>query len=87
MALTEKQKNCPYCHENILGQIKQIVHLNMDVADWMDPDIHEVLLDPRHSEIVLQGNVGGCGEYVATKNINYCPMCGRPLGEEKWNNY
>lgn len=78
MKLTEKQKNCPYCHENVLGQIKQIIKLTMN-DDELEPDIHEALVDPRHSQIVLQGYVGGRGEYSVLKKINFCPVCGRDL--------
>lgn len=78
MKLTKEQHDCPYCHENVLGQIKQIIKLTMN-DDELEPDIHEALVDPRHGQIALQGYVGGRGEYSVLKKINFCPVCGRDL--------
>ena len=74
MKLTEKQKNCPYCHKKDRDHGLKMIKVGSDYQ----------------SELVL----GEDGWYLWVANpltfqvmipINYCPMCGRPLNEEKTN--
>lgn len=69
MKLTEKQKNCPYCHggNDIINTLHygglgcvlgQVVHIEGDML------------------VVEEGT-------TESKKINWCPMCGRPLNEEE----
>lgn len=69
MKLTEKQKNCPYCHYDFDGiPVEQLeTEGNLDIeAEIGGTDIY----------------LFNTGDY-ATIPINYCPMCGRPLNEEE----
>lgn len=68
MKLTEKQKHCPYCRDQ--ADLLQIEHTN--TVDQIDVYIAggDLRLDSYFS-----------GGDVLT--INYCPMCGRPLGDDK----
>lgn len=68
MKLTEKQKNCPYCHEkdNLLQTNDErpvdgdLVYINGNGYLNSETDLGHVY-----------------------RKINYCPMCGRPLNEEE----
>lgn len=61
MKLTEKQKNCPYCHngETFSGEFGWI-------AAVREFDSRIIAISPDENVCIL--------------NVNYCPMCGRPLG-------
>lgn len=69
MKLTEKQKDCPYCHgrKDIINTLHygglgcvlgQAVHIEGDML------------------VVEEGT-------TESKKINWCPMCKRPLNEEE----
>ena len=64
MNLTEKQKNCPYCHEGetLSGELGW-------VATIRKFDSRIIAVSPTEDVCVL--------------NVDYCPMCGRPLNEEE----
>ena len=66
MKLTEKQKNCPYCHDQC--DLLQTAHTN--TVDQIDVYIsgNDLRLDSYFS--------GG-----DVQKINYCLMYGRPLNE------
>lgn len=66
MALTEKQKNCPYCH-NISGHKTMIFDIPDLKAKLQGASIH-------------CDNKRGC--YRIDFPINYCPVCGRELGDD-----
>ena len=82
--LTEEQKNCPYCHPGS----------NLPPHNaWDDGELQfEELDDPKvDNSGDCWGDIGfapaekiltswGEGEEPLVININYCPMCGRPLG-------
>lgn len=74
MKLTEKQNNCPYCHGKPL--------MYYDYGD----DSNKIWID---SNGKLQ-QVTWSATYIAVDTdpedgvqLNYCPMCGRPLNEEE----
>lgn len=64
MKLTEKQKNCPYCHEGetFSGEL-----------GWV------AIIRKFDSRIIAVSPT----EEVCVLNVDYCPMCGRPLNEEE----
>lgn len=66
--LEEKQASCPYCH----SPYETIV----EAINW---DEMNVALD-RDNRLREWGD-NGIGENPTP--INYCPMCGRKLGEEE----
>ena len=74
MKLTEKQKNCPYCHGKIQGQMlgKKMLDKTPDGNAWLD------MADNGVFEYHING-ITVLGE----KKFKYCPMCGRPLNEEE----
>ena len=67
--MTEKQKNCPYCHDQC--DLLQIEHTNTVTVDQID--VYIAGDDLRLDSYFYGGDV---------QTINYCPMCGRPLNEE-----
>ncbi len=84
MKLTEKQKNCPYCHSE-----KSLIGTPLDeITVYVANDLHshslKVVYDFSNgavdNEEFMNAPFGGVGRL-----INYCPMCGRYLlnDEEK----
>lgn len=88
MKLTEKQKNCPYCHpySGIPGDDAQ------EFDDRGDEDNYRNgwgidLYITQGNQLVVMASAGYFGDYYIEKHpfnrINFCPMCGRPLNEEE----
>ncbi len=75
MKLTEKQKNCPYCHEKgadrHVKMIQDIPGCTMGLIKRKDG---------WHLWTSLRLTFIGSLEPIV-----YCPMCGRPLNEEDSN--
>lgn len=76
MKLTEKQKNCPYCHK----PYKPFVSTGMEPANSLSES----------SYYVGVSNVLGEGPITETTlgiinvlKVPYCPFCTRPLNEEE----
>lgn len=67
MKLTEKQKNCPYCHGG--RKAKPLVENGDDFLSF-----------DRHGSVCF-GDDGAVTFYENI--IKYCPMCGRPLNKEE----
>ncbi len=61
LELTEKQKNCPYCH-GICRAILEAPDFKLNVG------CKDLICDFKKT-----------GGWI-NPPINYCPMCGRPLG-------
>lgn len=82
MKLTEKQKNCPYCHEdkeNTLDYYRK----RSDVA--LDKTLFGKPLST-HTDISIGiGYEYGISTWrqVYGAQIYFCPMCGRPLNKEE----
>lgn len=78
MKLTEKQKNCLYCHHS-----KQVLTFT---DNWHSP-LATMGIVLTHSALpyedsyfeVAPDHGGKVGVLV---EFNYCPMCGRPLNEK-----
>lgn len=71
MKLTEKQKNCPYCH----GEKDLINTLHYEYPHRLGKQLGQV--------IHVEGNRLVCEEDTTeTVKIGYCPMCGRSLTNE-----
>lgn len=71
MKLTEKQKNCPYCHG------KDLINTLHD--DWRAEPGDNLLGQAVHIEgnyLVVEENT------TESKWINFCPICGRQLDED-----
>lgn len=77
MKITEKQKNCPYCHT----PFKKWDDGLWDEATWQIDSYTDI--GGKHYELLGMGYVPDA-DTVANlpAEINYCPKCGRPLGEE-----
>ena len=71
MKLTEKQKNCPYCHGMKRMQDRLIYGTRRDILALKDNSIEYTLVLPDHKEYEVQAYV------------EYCPMCGRYLLNEE----
>lgn len=72
MKLTEKQKDCPYCHEQ-KDIINTLDHSHFYVAGMEQPG----------QVVYIYDNLLVCEERtMESRKINFCPMCGRPLNEE-----
>lgn len=90
MKLTEKQKNCPYCHAG--SDLPSLYN----GSPWDGTGLcFERVDDP--TTVFVGNNTYGDIEFNALERtliswgdgtdplvvgINYCPMCGRPLNEE-----
>ena len=71
MALTEKQKNCPYCHGAKRIRDTLIYQHSRQIIMIENNSLTYTLVLPKNSV------------YEVQQYINYCPMCGRPLNEEE----
>lgn len=67
MKLTEKQKNCPYCHGG-----RKAEPLVNEGPDFLAFDENGSVAFGDDGAITLYEHI-----------FNYCPMCGRPLNEEE----
>lgn len=81
MKLTEKQKNCPYCHGKI-----PLRSANNDYQRLVIDDGNQAM---EYEECVVKGTY--MTEHGAEPNfgwkavpfvINYCPVCGRRFNDE-----
>lgn len=75
MKLTEKQKNCPYCHKKDVDHGLKMIKVGSDYK----------------SELVLGEDgwylwVANPLTFQVMIPINYCLMCGRRLANESCNN-
>ena len=66
--LDEKQADCPYCHSPYKTIVNAKYWDEMNVALGRDSRLHE-------------WGANGIGKNPMP--INYCPMCGRKLGEDE----
>lgn len=77
MKLTEKQKNCPYCHDDKHDETKPI---------WVEDDWGEEKIYIESDGTISADYLDDCtpsSMWSDPHTINYCPMCGRPLSEEE----
>ena len=75
MKLTEKQKNCPYCH---------VKGADYHIAMIYNAPKKLIRLQPQIDGFHIFAAVGWDENLTVTSNsINYCTQCGRPLNEEK----
>lgn len=90
MKLTEKQKNCPYCH--VGSRIESFYNgspwddtelsfdrVDDDVVSVGNDTWGEINFDPVNRTLTSWGE----GTDPLIVKINYCPECGRPLNEEE----
>lgn len=78
MKLTEKQKNCPYCHPGSKVNGRECwYHTTLALGEAIDSCTYtELYFDPvnRFLEAINEDEL-----FI---DINYCPMCGRPLSNK-----
>ena len=81
MGLTEKQKNCPYCHVGSNRPthplfdgylINNVTGKKMEITVIKDPELP--IFVPGLEDINYETEYDN-----STPVMNYCPMCGRPL--------
>lgn len=70
MQLTEKQKNCPYCHG--MMDMVQAIPGNKQTLTIVEGN------NGKYAEVLYQED----GHPNMLIYIDYCPACGRPLNEE-----
>lgn len=94
MELTEKQKNCPYCHpgSNLKNHYGGSAWINSELEFDMIKGDPSIISDGEccYGDISFNPQAGwleslGDGAEPLVIHIHYCPMCGRPLGEEESN--
>ena len=77
--ITEQQKNCPYCHPGSKVNGRECwYHTELALGEAIDNCTYiELFFDPvnRFLEAIEEDEL-----FI---DINYCPMCGRPLNEEE----
>lgn len=66
MKLTEKQKNCPYCHNGWFA----------GKSGWQHANTLFLISDSGSIETFVNGIYGYC------EGAKFCPFCGRLLGNE-----
>ena len=71
MKLTEKQKNCPYCHYDLPEPIYD---------DGFDSVI---CYSDGTIGMFFSADNRSCSNWSNPGTIHYCPMCGRPLNEKE----
>ena len=71
MKLTEKQKNCPYCH-GLIGE-----NQSLDIS----PN-GKAQLDMANDGF-FEYTTDGLGDHVGEHYFNYCPICGRDLRSDE----
>lgn len=82
MKLTKEQQNCPYCHASEKAtkayyKVRPDVEKDrMSFGAMRNSWCNSIGYDGQTYYFCSFGNVYG-------SPINYCPMCGRPLNEEK----
>ena len=67
------QEDCPYCHEQE-DIINTLDHSQLDIAGMAQPGQVVHIYDNR---LVCEEQT------IESRKINFCPMCGRSLNEEK----
>lgn len=79
MKLTEKQKNCPYCHPGSKVNGRECwYHTTLALGEAIDSCTYtELYFDP------INRFLEASNEDELFIDINYCPMCGRPLNEKE----
>lgn len=82
MKLTEKQKNCPYCHYPwkkipVIGQEEDEDTLCFEQYETNGP--HKLIKTTKllHDYAIFPWVI------VVNRNPKHCEMCGRPLNEEE----
>lgn len=76
VVLTKEQADCPYCHDPFLD----FSGLTDDELDWKQ----EAFCSVDENRHIFYGSFGdGYDGESKTIIINYCPMCGRKLGEDE----
>ena len=70
MKLTEKQKNCPYCHTDSDGEPLKYLKNNEDCSVFLTGN-----------ELHIRA-LKGYTKPSMLLNVNYCPKCGRDLNEK-----
>lgn len=74
MKLTEKQKNCPYCHGD-----RDAVLEAWDLRGTFELRVES----DGYAEIGLYHSSSDMHEVIANGIFRFCPKCGRPLNEEE----
>lgn len=79
--LTEKQKNCPYCHVDSTGYVKPIFqnkfYLDYD-TDGSEPKSHVSRTYIKNNKIISETYFDGETK-TEVRNIACCPICKREL--------
>lgn len=79
--LTEKQKNCPYCHADSIGYVKPIFqnkfYLDYD-TDGSEPKSHMSRTYIKNNKIISETYFDGETK-TEVRNIACCPICKREL--------
>jgi len=80
-----EQENCKYCHSNSQGEIKCLIieerynDFGGDSLDVLHIRNNRIFMSfSDMSEFAMDNNLEDV-EYQV--NVNYCPMCGRKLGD------
>ena len=76
MKLTEKQKNCPYCHK----PYKPFVSTGTEPANGLSESSYYVVVSNVLGEVPIAEDALGIINVLKVPN---CPFCRRPLNEEE----
>ncbi|WP_288638861.1 hypothetical protein [uncultured Lentilactobacillus sp.] len=80
MTITEKQKNCPYCHDSLPKSNyhrgtgwSTLFKYGKEYLSWVE------LGSPTYLWAIKRNDLNADGTEI---QIDYCPKCGRKLGDD-----
>lgn len=78
MKLTEKQKNCPYCHVPHKPFISTGIETDLDLGSGNGP-VYEGISNVLGNGPIMETSLG----IINVLKVPNCPFCKRPLNDEE----
>lgn len=68
--MTNEQKNCPYCHNGTQFY---------DETSCIPGNYYQIHINPKYGTLEADSEFNDREPFIP---LNYCPMCGRSLGDD-----